>query len=224
MSDIEEGVVEELPTSEEDLNDSSYDEGYEESDDVTDSGSEGTSESERERLLQQRVLEQERIIQLLQDNPQGRQPQEEPEQDYDYDDIPTYEKVESIVDKKTQDFNNAIRQMRIDTKVREARSKYDDYDNVVTLGQQVVGNNKRLAEAILEMDDPAEFVYNLGKSHPQYKPSGKNGSVVDKVKRNLNKPNTLNQATGGNPSTKKSFKDMSKEELEREIRKVRFGR
>jgi hypothetical protein len=226
MSEIEEGTVsqEDIPASD-DYQDDSGDGQYQDNNDNQVVDGQTGRETENERNLRLKVEEQDRIIRLLQDVSKPRlQEQRVPEFEYDPDDIPSYRNVDHIVESKLREVKSAQRKMYIDTKVNEARRRYTDYDKVVSLGQQLVGNNDALARVILDtLEDPAEFVYNLGRSHPSYSASAPQ-DVVGKVKKNLNRPNTLNQTTGRNPSIETNPFDLSKEEFEKKVQKVKFGR
>ena len=219
MSEIEEGVVEEqledLPTSEEEITDEDYSYDEEDSEYEEETGNE-PQETERERLLQQRVAEQERIIQLMQNNQNTQQAPQEPE--YDPEELVTNRDVDALLEKRLARIREETRQSQVSGMVQVAKTKFSDYDKVADLGKAVVGENAAMAQAIMASDNPPEMLYALGKTHPSYRPGG---NVAGRIKKNLNKPKTLTDVGGGNPTVKKDWSTASKKEIEAEIRRVK---
>ena len=213
---VEEQVVEEMPASEDiDNQDVEQDvEGYQEVDETS---------SERERILQSRVDEQERIIRLLQESSQN-EAQQPVQQEYDDDEIITRGTANKMLEDRLSDIKQQQRQLQIDASVEIAKSKYPDYDRVAELGKNVVGNNPDMTNSILNAKNPAELLYNLGKAHPDFQKASGQSNNGKKAKQNLNKPNTLTQAGGGSPATQKNWSTASRAEVEKKLQEVMFGR
>lgn len=226
MSEIEDGyeeVTEELPSSENDFQD---DNSFSEEDNFDNQDQQETQQKpSREDELQKLLEEKERTIRLLQDSYVKSQTQEQrqPEPEYDPEDLPTYRDVKNLVGKETEALRQQYRSNYVSQRVEIARSKYSDYDQVIDLGKQIIGNNQQLADTIINtMEDPAEFVYNLGKTHSGYRPPVDNKGVGDKIRNNLNRPNTLNQTSGRQPQVNKDYSQLSDAEMEAEIRRAKL--
>lgn len=180
-------------------------------------------ESDTERLLRERVGEQERVIRLLQETSRRPEPERPREPEFDPEDLATYGGTDSLIERKLEAIRAEQQQFRINSIVQQARHKYPDYDKVAELGKELVGNNTAMAKAIMTSDNPAELIYTLGKGNPRYNQPAKVENNVGKIKKNLGKPNTLNQAGGGSPSSEVDYASMSKAEFEAKKRKVMFG-
>lgn len=235
MSDVQDGVVDDVVTDEVDsgydydqqvdspaTDDSDY--GYDQDDQVDDSGSQYVTNTDFE-ALRKRNDELQRQIELMQYT--GQQQSQQPQQlEYDPEDLASMRNVKEMVEQGMQGIQKAQRETMIQMQVQQAKATLPDYDKVVALGQQVIGNNAEMADLIMnKMPNPAEVVYNLGKSHPDYMKviqQKARTDVVGKVKNNLNKPNTLSQAGGGKPSNQKSYSTMSKKDFEAELRRVKM--
>ena len=233
MSEEQNGVVDEGLDQDQQFEDSpasdesvqSYDDSGDYQDDQGDTGQQQQEVDPNVVALREQNEMLRRQVELLQ---YGQQQDNQPQQQALYDDpedLPTNRQVEDMVNQRFQSVQEQQKQQTTNFQVQMARQNYSDYDEVIRLADQVVGNNEGLKNAILASQNPAETAYNLGKSHPDYLKMSQQkarADVAGKVKNNFNRPNTLSQAGGGKPSTQKDFNSMSRTEIEEEIHRVKM--
>lgn len=230
MSDIEEDVIDEDLVDEDLVDDedlSSLD-GDDVDEDVIDSDEVVDDVSERERQMQKSLDEKERTIRLLQEINQGQgvHQDEDVDDDLDPEDYVTVGAVQNFVKKEIGAVQNNQRQAAVDSMVLAAENKYPDYQEKYKAAMEYAENSanpEAVASAILNNRNPAEAIYEVGTMALVMKQKSKKKNVAGRIKRNLEKPNTLGKANGGNPSTEKTFDQLSVAEKEAKIRKVKFG-
>lgn len=150
---------------------------------------------------------------------------------YDPDDLASFSSVEQIVNSKVADIQKSMRQQQIDAYESQAKSKYSDFEQVIALAVDISHEPgmEGLGQAIMSAPNPAEFAYRIGKTHPQYSSivtQKATATIADKISQNMNSAPTLTSAGGGsvfdNGSDK--WKTASKEDIERKIHEIKFGR
>jgi hypothetical protein len=237
MSEETNGVVDEVvdqnqqyedsPASDESVQGNDYqDDQYDYQDDQVDTQGQQQEEDPNVVALREQNDMLRRQIELMQyTQAQGQQQEQDQYPQYDPDDLPTNRQVEEILNQKLQGIEKTSQERVREMQVQMAQQKYTDYDQVLKLADEVVGNNQELKNAIFASDNPAEVAYRMGQTHPNYLKMSQQkarADVTGKVKNNFNRPNTLSQAGGGKPSTQKDFSSMSKDEFEKEIHRIKM--
>lgn len=120
-----------------------------------------------------------------------------------------------------------MRQGEIARQVEHAKATYQDYESTIQLGLDVAGKMGLKESQIMDMPNPAEYMYRLGRSHDDYidtkiKSATQQATkkTVDTIQGNLNAPRTLSDASGKNSSVKDNanrIANMSREEFEKEF-------
>jgi hypothetical protein len=154
--------------------------------------------------------------------------QPEPQQpDYDPEEIPTFQAVEKVMEKKLSAVQNQYRQMMVNQMEEQAKSRYADYDVVLNeYTQDILRGNPDLYNVIMNSKNPAETAYALGKTHPKYTQQIQQQTarqIVQKIDSNVNAPATLGGVGGVSSQRDQAgfWKSASKQEIERAIMKAK---
>lgn len=154
---------------------------------------------------------------------QGTQQPSVPE--YDPEDVPTYRDMERILKEREAQLRQENRQTQIALMVQEAKRKYADYDKSYELAMKLVENNPDAANVIMASANPAEAIYNYGKTHPEFVTHNQSQAVkevVDQINANANAPRTLSDVGGGGqPPIEKDWKKASSAEINAELDRLR---
>lgn len=153
--------------------------------------------------------------------PYTQQPVNSLQQDNPYD-----QDLNQLLDAKLQPVIDRLEQAnfqaRVDSSLKAARASHTDFDAVVALAEQVVASAPD-ANLLLDMaknhKDPAEFVYRLGTTHPDYINMVRQqatSKIVNQMNTNLSRANTLSNVSAGSSnaiSAAERMKQMSDSEF-----------
>jgi hypothetical protein len=163
---------------------------------------------------------------------QQQQRQPEPEETFDSNYVPTGADVQNFVHREIQKSVAPIRNTQRDQMVRmeeelmRRNPDTQDYDDVIkTYSTDLFRKNPGLYDSIMSMPNAAQLAYNLGKSHPDYQKKQKaktSQDLANTINSNLRKPASVVSQGGKSASSgAPDYANMSKDDLEREIRKVK---
>jgi hypothetical protein len=162
---------------------------------------------------------------------QRQQPVEEtPSFDPTY--VPNGADVQNYVDREIQRNVAPIRETQHNQMIRmqEELLRRDpdtaDYDEVVkTYATDLFRQNPGLYEAFMARPNAPQLAYNLGRSHPDYQKKQKaktSQDLANTINSNLRKPTSITSQGGKSASNgAPDYATMSKEDLDREIMKVK---
>ena len=132
---------------------------------------------------------------------------------WDPEDVPLNKDVARMVQEQVGPVQEQVRQDRLAIQEQQARMKYTDFDQVSELGIEMVKQIPGMADIVLNTPNPAEIVYNYGKTHPSYSKMQQQAAthkVTQAINQNLNQPRTLSEAGGGGaPSIQTDWRDKA---------------
>lgn len=154
-----------------------------------------------------------------------------PQAKYDPEDLASFGSVEQIVKSEVAKIQKQYESMRLESLEVQARGKYNDFDHVLALAVEIANEpgNEGIGPAIMASKNPAETAYRIGLTHPRYSSTATQkaaNSAVERIANNLNTAPTLSSVNGGtvrDPGANK-WLHASKDELERRIQEIKFGR
>ncbi len=186
--------------------------------------------SMREELKEakERARQAEQYIQQMQSSQaQSQQSQSnDPLEGLEDDEFLTAGQARKIIQNEQQKTTSAMREVQM-------RQQYSDYDEVI--GQylpNLVQEKPYLRDAIMSSQDPYSLAYELGKAYKQNKKATDQGgdsgkSELDRqLEQHQQKPGSASQASSQSKSTpggEDYYSNLSMDDLEAEIRKVRRG-
>lgn len=159
-------------------------------------------------------------------------PKQEKEEYLDPNYVPTGTEIQEIVQREIQKnvgplkSNQKEQLIMLQEELMRRNPDTSDYDDVIkTYSTDLFKKNPGLYDSIYAMPNAAQLAYNLGKSHPDYqkKITAKTSQdVANQINKNLRKPASV-VSVGGKSSSNGApdYATMSKEDLEKEIRKVK---
>lgn len=161
---------------------------------------------------------------------QQRQP--EPEETFDPNYLPTGADVQHFVQREIQKEVAPIRvsqheqMIMMQEELMRRNPETSDYDDVIkTYSSDLFRKNPGLYDTIKSMPNAAQLAYHLGRSHPDYqkrKQAKTSQDLANTINSNLRKPSLVVSQGGKSASSgAPDFGAMSKDDLEREIRKVK---
>lgn len=179
--------------------------------------------AEMERRLQeqeQRNREMQQVLQNLSAPKQSEQKDELPS--LAPDDIPEWKHVTSAAKRiAREEFQELLKKKELEEMPRRAKSRYNDYDEVVTADRikELETTNPELASAICKADDPWTATYSVLKiMHKKSEPDHKALEEAEKIAENAKKPNSINAVSkGGALKNAHSFSKKSKDQLYKEM-------
>lgn len=158
---------------------------------------------------------------------QAAQQQQQRGPAWDPEDVPLNKDVKKMVDESVGAIRADVRQQQVSIQEQQARLQHTDYDHVASLGIEMAKQIPGMADILLNTPNPAEAVYNFGKTHPSYLSQSQQQAarqVTEQINNNLNKPRTLSDVGGGGvPSievdwTEKAGTPEMREKIERVLR------
>lgn len=178
------------------------------------------SKAEMERLrLRTEILEQAAQQQQKQQGPA-----------WDPEDVPLNKDVKRMVDESVGAIRADVRSQQVAIQEQQARVQHTDYDQVASLGIEMAKQIPGMADILLNTPNPAEAVYNFGKTHPSYLSQSQQQAarqVTEQINSNLNQPRTLSDAGGGGaPSMEVDWREKAgtaemREKIEKVLRGIR---
>lgn len=162
---------------------------------------------------------------------QRQQPAEE-EFGFDPTYVPNSADVQNLVNREIQKNVAPIREVQHSQMIRmqEELLRRDpntaDYDDVInTYATDIFRQNPGMYESIMARPNAPQLAYNLGRSHPDYQKKQKaktSQDLANTINSNLRKPASLVSQGGKSASNgAPDYATMSKEDLDREIMKVK---
>jgi hypothetical protein len=178
-----------------------------------------------EREKRQSVEQQTKLMEQLYYSQQN-QPQQQPADTFDPDDVATNASVEQMVNAKVQQLQGIQNQMTQQQQMAFMRSQHEDFDQVVGVGSlfdQVQKDTPGLLEFVNNHPQGVELAYKIGQTHPEYQQKLKEKAaqeVVSKAEKNLNKPPSID--SGGDALEEMpDYSKMTDEQIEKEIFKAK---
>lgn len=196
------------------------------------------AEAEKE-LLQVRLKAMEEEIAALKERPDDElEDDDTPLTKKDFERIAEEKRKKEEESSKREEEENRVKAQKIkshlDLQLAEARSKYEDYDHVVELANEVLKKGlvpkdiplsadelqAKYTSKIVNMDDDiAEFAYRIGKLHPKYgkereenneEANKSNKKDIEKMVANASKRNSSASLGGGAGASRKiSVEDLT---------------
>ena len=164
------------------------------------------ADRQREKADAEELRKQNLILQGMIERGGRQQQAPEPE---NLNEIATVADVMNILNKKKAEDMEYRRQERVNQSIANAKAKYKDYTEVIELADDLLKGQPDALAAIMQLNDPAEFAYLLGKSHPNY---GKKGNqqvaqdVIARIQANLGQQKLPSASSTGNPPAAKKTK------------------
>ncbi|MFW9872314.1 MAG: hypothetical protein ACFFG0_04360 [Candidatus Thorarchaeota archaeon] len=171
---------------------------------------------ENERMRQQ--LDQ---MSMYQANPQQyQQPLDKQDHGLADEDLVTAADLKKFMREKEKQYQKAL----VETQIL---AKYPDYNDVVNSNiKDIATKYPGIAEAVLSSNNPNLLAYALAKARMGETVKGQQQSQeAKKIIENSQMPGSINQASTGSGSLSKAnfFADMSPEEFEKHVAKVKRG-
>jgi hypothetical protein len=151
---------------------------------------------------------------------QGQQPVVE--EDYgDPDDFLVRDDAEKLIERKLDPALQQLRAQELNLLEAQAMAKYNDYEDVVrTYGTPLLDADPDLRGVILASRNPAETLYNLARSNPQYLKDSEGKTrkdTVNKINKNLSSTPTLASQGGSAVSSAKDWSTASDAEIDAKL-------
>lgn len=149
------------------------------------------------------------------------------QEDSDPEEFITKGDVKEYFQKELGKYSDKRRQSDLSGQVEAAKGKYSDYDEVINYADEIAASNPGSDKVIMAMENPAEFAYKLGQTHSKYGAKANKSAVskaADKIASNLNRANTLTDASGSSTGAKGELdevQNMSGSDVEDALRKLK---
>lgn len=174
------------------------------------------AERTKRQAAEQRAL-------LVEQFSQQNQKEVQSDDDYEYypDDYVDVKTVKKIVQEAVQTTNTSedIFKMQVEL----AKNKYSDYQEVVKNWESKVDD--KTYQAVMASGNPAELAYRLGRADDAYQKKlidKATEEYAEKMRANSEKPSTIGGVSGKSPDLEvKDYENMSDEEFEKELLKVK---